>query len=236
MSTATSFQGFPQSALDFLQELAANNEREWFEAHKQIYQNEVVALAPAFVTELGERLKTLAPAVQYDARTNGAGSLMRIYRDIRFSQDKTPYKTKIAFVFWEGPLKKMENPAFGFQFGAEGGELMTGQFMLPKQLLPAYRQAVLDEASGSELVTILKTIANTAGYAISGESSKRVPAGYDANHPRAELLRYQGLYAHTHAITPAQLTSAALVDCCFEHFRVMAPLQQWLVRLAEGSG
>ncbi|MFN8446519.1 MAG: DUF2461 domain-containing protein [Caldilineaceae bacterium] len=235
MSTPTSFNGFPPTALDFLRELEVNNEREWFEAHKHIYQNNIVAHVPAFVAELGEKLKTIAPGIQVDARVNGAGSMMRIYRDIRFSQDKTPYKTKVAFVFWEGPLKKMENPAFGFQFGAEGGELMAGQFMLPKELLTIYRQAVADEAQGNELVAILKAITGDTRYNISGERSKRIPTGYDANHPRAELLRYQGLYAHTNTVTPAQLTSADLVDCCFEHCRVMAPLQQWLVRLAEGK-
>lgn len=234
MSRSTSFNGFPPSALGFLRELEVNNERDWFEAHKQIYQNDIVAHVPSFVAELGEKLKIIAPGIQFDARTNGAGSMMRIYRDIRFSQDKTPYKTKVAFVFWEGPLKKMENSAFGFQFGAEGGELMAGQFMFSKELLTAYRQAVLEEARGNELVAILKTISGAGPYGISGERSKRIPTGYDANHPRAELLRYQGLYVHTNAITPEQLTSADLIDCCFEHCRVMAPLQQWLVRLAAG--
>lgn len=231
MSDLQNFQGFSQAALDFLNELEINNNRDWFEAHKEIYQNEIVAPAPAFVAALGERLRTISPAVEYDARTSGAGSMMRIYRDTRFSKDKTPYKTNVAFVFWEGPLKKMENPAFGFQFNAERGELMTGQFGFPKDVLSLYRNAVLDEKLGSELVAIMKSITGAGPYEFSGEATKRVPAGYDADHPRAELLRYQGLYAHTGSIPPAVLTSPQLVDVVFEHFQALAPLHQWLVKV-----
>lgn len=223
------FAGFPADALDFLRELEVNNNRDWFESQKQRYQESIVAHAWAFVADLGERLQRISPNITYDTRTNGAGSMMRIYRDIRFSQDKTPYKTKVAFVFWEGPLKKMENPAFGFQFGAQGGELMAGQFGFPKDMLPRYRQAVLDERSGNELLEIMRTITQTGTYQISGERSKRIPSGYDANHPRAELLCYQGLYAHCEAISPALLISPELVAHCFDHFQAMAALQQWIV-------
>ena len=234
MSNSHQFSGFSPAALDFLRQLEANNNRDWFEAHKDIYQNEIVAHAPAFVSALGERLKSISPAIEYDARTTGAGSMMRIYRDIRFSKDKTPYKTRIAFVFWQGPLKKMENPAFGFQFNANDGELMAGQFGFSKEMLTSYRNAVLDERLGNELLTILRSISQAGAYQIGGETSKRVPTGYDANHPRAELLRYQGLYAQIGGIPAEVLTSPTLVDVLFEHFRAISPLQQWLVRLAGG--
>ena len=232
MNDAHPFTGFPADALDFLRELEVNNNRDWFESQKHRYHENIVAHAPAFVADLGERLQQISPNITYDTRTNGAGSLMRIYRDIRFSQDKTPYKTKVAFVFWEGPLKKMENPAFGFQFGAQGGELMAGQFGFPKDLLTRYRQAVLDERSGNELLEIIRSITHTGTYQISGERSKRIPSGYAADHPRAELLRYQGLYAHCETISPALLASPELVAHCFDSFQAMAALQQWLVKLA----
>ena len=177
MSNSHQFSGFSPAALDFLCHLEANNNRDWFEAHKDIYQNEIVAHAPAFVSALGERLKSISPAIEYDARTTGAGSMMRIYRDIRFSKDKTPYKTRIAFVFWQGPLKKMENPAFGFQFNANDGELMAGQFGFSKEMLTSYRNAVLDERLGNELLTILRSITQAGAYQIGGETSKRVPTG-----------------------------------------------------------
>ncbi len=135
------FSGFPEDALTFLHELSDNNEKSWFDANKQRYHDAILAHVPAFVTALGQRLQSeISPGIVYDTRTNGAGSMMRIYRDVRFSRDKTPYKTNMAFIFWEGPRKKMENPSFGFQFGTWGGGLYGGVFGFTKELLDAYRQ------------------------------------------------------------------------------------------------
>lgn len=225
------FSGFPQGALDFLRGLAANNNREWFEAHKTEYQTQIVAHAPAFVAALGERLKTISPEIEYDTRTNGAGSLMRIYRDIRFSQDKTPYKTHVAFAFWEGALKKMENPSFGLQFGATDIGFYAGQWVFPKESLTPYRNAVVDEQRGQALAQAAETVRRAGPYAVQGEQYKKVPAGYPAEHPRAEWLRYGGLYVVTEEADPTLVTSPEVVDHCFTHFRNMAPVQQWLVKL-----
>ena len=112
MSDSRLFMGFPQDALDFLAELKPNNNKAWFEVNKPRYRSSIVEPAIAFVTDLGERLKTIAHAIVYDTRTNGSGSLMRVYRDTRFSKDKTPYKTNIGMAFWEGPNAKMGNPSF----------------------------------------------------------------------------------------------------------------------------
>jgi uncharacterized protein (TIGR02453 family) len=235
MQQQDEFSGFPAAALDFLAGLAENNDRQWFEANKATYQDTILAYAPAFVAALGERLKTLASDITYDPRTNGSGSLLRIYRDTRFSHDKTPYKTHAAFIFWQGTRKKMENPSFGFQFNAQGGELYAGQFMLPPELLTAYRQAVVDEHLGGELAEIVAAIRAAGPYSIGGEHFKRVPAGYGPQHPRADLLRHNGLYASGAVIDAAVLTSPQLVAQCFEHFRQLVPLQQWLVRLEQIS-
>ena len=105
-----SFSGFPEEAARFLTQLSENNNRDWFNARKQVYANTIVTPAIAFVEAMGERLKYLSPHIQYDTRTNGQGSLMRIYRDIRFSKDKSPYKTWIGIRFWEGAGKKSELP------------------------------------------------------------------------------------------------------------------------------
>ena len=103
------FTGFPREGIQFLRDIDDNNNRDWFEAHKHIYQTALVEPAQAFIVALGERLQTIAPNVQYDTRTNGSGSLMRIYRDVRFSKDKSPYKNWIGIVFWEGQGKKTDN-------------------------------------------------------------------------------------------------------------------------------
>ncbi len=110
MSKTPNFYGFPAEALRFLEELSKNNNREWFNAHKQEYQDHVLAPAQDFVLALGERLRTISAGIIYDTRTSGSGSILRTHRDIRFSKDKTPYHTYVRMVFWEGSRKKMENP------------------------------------------------------------------------------------------------------------------------------
>ena len=226
------FPGFPEDALRFLYELSQNNDKSWFDANKQRYQESILAPAPAFVAALGERLKEgISPNIVYDTRVNGAGSMMRIYRDVRFSKDKTPYKTNIAFSFWEGPRKKMENPSFGLQFGTDGPGLYAGVWGFAKDLLEKYRQAVLDERQGAALVAALAEVEAAGGYGIHGEQYKRVPRGFDADHPRAELLKYKGLHAFSPQFDIRKVTTPEFVDLCYAHCKAMAPLQQWLVSI-----
>ncbi len=230
------FEGFPTDTLVFLQELSENNDKAWFDANKQRYRNNVIANVPVFVATLGERLQAgISPGIVYDTRTNGAGSMMRIYRDTRFSKDKTPYKTNIAFAFWEGSRKKMENPSFGFQFGTFGIGLYGGVWGFPKGMLEAYRQAVVDDKLGAELEAAIAEVQAAGDYEIGGEQYKRVPRGYDADHPRAELLKYKGLHASTPQFDVEVVTTPELVEVCYEHCKAMAPLQQWLVRVDQRS-
>ena len=232
----TQFEGFPRDTLVFLNELSENNDKTWFDANKDRYRANVIANAPAFVATLGERLQAgISPGIVYDTRTNGAGSMMRIYRDTRFSKDKTPYKTNIAFAFWEGQRKKMENPSFGFQFGTFGAGLYGGVWDFPKEMLEAYRQAVVDDKLGVELEQIIAEVQAAGNYVIGGEQYKRVPRGYDADHPRAELLKYKGLHASSPQFDVEIVTTPELVDVCYAHCKAMAPLQQWLVRLDRAS-
>jgi uncharacterized protein (TIGR02453 family) len=225
----SAFDGFSQQAIDFLENLAANNERAWFEAHKTEYQRYLLEPALAFVDALGSRLQTIADGIRYDKRTDGSGVLMRIYRDTRFSKDKTPYKTNISGLFVEGE-KKTESPAFGFQLEATGMGLMVGIFKFPPAMLTAYRDAVVDEKAGGELKKVLDTIREAGQYEIGGAHYKRVPTGYDPKHERADLLRYDGLYAFSPRIQINETQSPALVDICYTHFRKMAPLYHWLVK------
>ena len=223
------FTGIPATGLNFLKDLAENNNREWFEANKHIYQDHLQAPTLAFIVELGERLKAISEDIHYDTRTNGSGSLMRIYRDTRFSKDKTPYKTNITLMFWEGDGKKTENPGFGLRYDLDGAGLMVGMHGFPKPTLSAYREAVLDDQLGEELVAAVEKVKKAGDYTIGGEHYKRVPRDLPADHERADWLRYAGLYAYSPQITVDDLTSSRLVDKCFAQFEKMAPIQRWLV-------
>lgn len=227
------FSGFPEAGLGFLTALAENNNREWFQEHKSDYLEQVLAPAQDFVFALGERLKDISPGLRYDPATNGTGSILRIYRDVRFSKDKTPYNTHVRMVFWEGTKKKMENPSLFVSVRPEGVGVYAGVHVFSKPLLSAYREAVADDQLGSDLEQAVVSVRGAGGYAVGGQHYKRVPRGYDAEHPRADLLRHNGLYAHTRIDDPRVIEIPELVDVCFAHLQDMAPLHQWLVRVVQ---
>src|SRR5215831_4115203 len=96
MNNSLIFAGFPKAGIEFLADLAANNNRSWFESHREEYQTRALEPAQTFVTALGTKLQTLAGDIRVDTRTDGSGVLMRIHRDTRFSKDKARYKTNIS--------------------------------------------------------------------------------------------------------------------------------------------
>jgi uncharacterized protein (TIGR02453 family) len=232
MQPTSSFSGFPKSTVKFLRQLANNNDREWFAAHKTEYETAVMAPARAFVLAMGGRLRRLSPGIRFDPRANG--SLFRIYRDTRFSPDKTPYKTNLGIYFWEGS-GRMEGSGYYFHLEPPVLLLGGGMYMIPRRLLSSYRRAVADPEYGPGLAAIVRRIARRPGFTISGSSYKRIPAGFDPTPEAAPLLLHDGLYAGWEGRIPAELHSPALIDYCFEKFKVMKPLHEWLVSLARGK-
>lgn len=236
-SQSQPFKGFPKEGLNFLKQLSSNNNKEWFKAHKEDYQKNLQMPAQGFVEAMGKKLQTMNPNIRFDTRTNGSGSLMRIYRDIRFSKDKTPYKTAIAGMFWEGEGKKTESSSFGFHMEPDGMKLMAGMWGFPKPALLAFREGVDDEKMGAKLEKALQKVMGSGEYKISGEHYKRVPREYDSEHPRADLLRYNHLYVYPAQPIPASVvTSEKLVDAFYKHCQAMAPVQEWLVEAFKKAG
>lgn len=220
---------FPADGLDFLNNLAENNNREWFQENKSTYDDRVKAPALAFVEEFGGRLREIAPNISYNLVTNGGGSLMRINRDTRFSEDKSPYKTNIGITFWEGNAKKKyENPSFHLDLWGDGAYMRAGMYAFPKAVLESYRQAVANDTSGEQLATIIAEL-KQANYSLTEPHYKRVPTGYPSDHPRAHLLLYKGLGATSPIISREQIVSDEFVDVCLEHARQMGSLHRWLV-------
>jgi len=223
------FTGFSKKTLTFFEDLDQNNTKEWFSEHKEDYIAYVQEPALAFVQEMGERLQTLAP-INADTRTNGSGTLMRPYRDTRFSKDKTPYKTSVAGMFWEGIGKKTQSPAFGFHLDTSGLHLMTGMFAFSKYQLELYRKAVDQKSSGEKLQEIIDDL-RTKKYNIVGESYKRIPKGFDLEHPRKTLLKHGALYVHPKPIAKSKLSSVKLLDEVYAHFETTSPLHYWLTAI-----
>ncbi len=222
------FTGFPSAGTQFLRELVQNNEKPWFEANKQRYLADVQAPALALVVALGERLQAHFPEIHFDTRTNGGGSLMRIHRDVRFSPDKSPYKTNVAMIFSAGTAKKMESPGFGLQITPEQVDLMAGVFTFSKEMLERYRAAVLNDKLGKALDAAAAKVRAAGAYTIAGDTYKRVPNGLPADHPRAAWLKHTGLHGFAPTISLDVAATPALVDAALAHFVAMSPIYAWL--------
>lgn len=226
------FNGFPQEAVTFFQDLKVNNNKTWFDAHKTDYQNYVMEPAQAFIEEMGVRLKQLSPGVHAEPRVNK--SIFRIYRDIRFSKDKTPYKTHLGIWMWEGEGAKFESSGYYFHLEPPNIMLGVGLHTFSKTLLQAYRKAVVDPVAGPKLVEVVQEVSVKGGYRLGGEHYKRVPRGYDPEHPNAELLRYKGLTAGSEEPIPDEFYSAEFLDYSFQRYADMYPIQHWLYELTLG--
>ncbi|MBE9524604.1 MAG: DUF2461 domain-containing protein, partial [Chloroflexi bacterium] len=147
--TISSFDGFPVETINFLAALRTNNNKPWFVEHKSDYESFFISPAREFAVAMGARLRELSPGVIADPRVNK--SIFRIYRDVRFSHDKTPYKTHLALFFWVGNGAKLENPGYYFHLDADNLMLGGGIYQFSKPLLKAYRNAVIDPALGPAL-------------------------------------------------------------------------------------
>ncbi len=230
------FAGFPERGLKFLADLSENNDREWFNENKPKYLEYIVEPSQEFIETVGEQLQFIAPHIQYDTRTNGQGSLMRIYRDIRFSPDKTPYKTYVGIRFWEGSGKAKDSPGYSLWFDHTGASLHVGMHGFDKATLESYRKSVAANDLGAELEIAIADVEAAGDYEVGGEHYKRVPRGYDKDHPRANLLLFNSLYATSPRISPELLVSPQITENVLDHFEKMAPVQRWLVKVKEGAG
>lgn len=233
MAAANAFPGFPEKTVSFLRGLAAHNDRDWFAAHKAEYEAAVLAPSRAFVLAMGERLRRLSPGIRFDPRANG--SLFRIYRDTRFSADKSPYKTNLGILFWEGSGPRMDCSSYYFHLEPPALLLGGGLYVFSRPLLERYRRAVADPEYGPRLAAIVRKIRARPGYTVNGEHYKRIPAGYDADPAAAGLLRHAGLYAGCELPIPAELHTPAIIDYCLEKFKPMQPLHRWLTGLVKGE-
>jgi uncharacterized protein (TIGR02453 family) len=229
----TAFPGFPKEGLKFLIDLKANNNRDWFKANKSDFVDHIQIPAQAFVIAFGTELGKSFPNIVYDPTLRGTGSIMKIYRDVRFSKDKTPYKTYLGLRFWEGPSRKEMYSGFFVWLDPSGAGLHVGHYMFSKDYLADYRSAVDNQDMGEELDHILGTL--QPDNKIGGEQYKRVPSGYPSDHPRGELLKYKGLHISSPGFSPELVTSPDFLPLCIEKALKLAPLHRWLVKVKADS-
>jgi len=202
------FTGFPLAALDFYDDLEMDNTRSFWEAHKKVYDEAVrapmVALCAALEPEFG-------PA-----------KVFRPYRDVRFAKDKTPYKTNQGAYVATGPAT-----GWYVEIAARGMRVGAGFYGATSERLGQIREAIADDRSGSKLQRALTKLAKS-GWEIGGETLKTAPRGYDADHPRIELLRHKQLFVGRPYGFEPFIHTPELLDRVRDDWRALKPLILWL--------
>jgi uncharacterized protein (TIGR02453 family) len=199
------FGGWAAEALEFYAGLEDDNSKSYWTSHKAVYDEKV--LRP-----MAELIEQLSPEF-------GEPKIFRPYRDIRFSADKTPYKTHIGATI---------GGTVYVQLSADGLGAGTGMWHLEPAQLTRYRAAVAADSTGVELEAIIAVI-EKAGYEVHGHGTlKSVPRGYPQDHPRIGLLRHKGLTAWQHWEPAPWLQTASAAERLQSFFRTGAALSSWL--------
>jgi uncharacterized protein (TIGR02453 family) len=219
------FEGFPREALSFLRKLKRNNNRAWFQAHRTEYEECVRFPMQTLIADLARDMAGVAPEIEF----HPVRSIFRIYRDVRFSTNKAPYKTNIAASFevrsGAGPT---ETP--GLYVGIEPGEIWVGGglYMPTAPQLKAIRRSIAEEPEGWLAVVEAPRFRKVFG-GIDGEKLSRAPLGYPADHPMIEHLKHKQLYAGV-VLDDAACHSPRFLKKVESVFTDLMPLIRWLVK------
>lgn len=216
------FPGFSPEALQFFRGLARNNRREWFLPRKTLFEEKVKEPMRQLVDALNIALHDFAPEYETDPDK----AIFRIYRDIRFSKDKKPYKEQIAATFHRhgsmGHGQGGHYVAISHKSVAVGGGVYMPE---PPQLL-AIRQRIATRHEEFRRILAGRSVRKLLG-GLEGRRLARVPRGFAADHPAADLLRYK-YYILYKELPPGLVTSPALYKAVVERFRVMVPFLEFL--------
>ncbi len=224
MTGASGFGGFPADTVRFLRELAENNNRPWFNEHKQRYEQLVLEPALDFICAMGPRLEQLAPHFTAIPRRVG-GSLMRVYRDTRFSRDKSPYKTNIGIQFRHELGKDVHAPGFYVHLDPGSCFLGVGMWHPASGPLGMIRDRIVEDPVAWKRVRDARGFRRR--FELSGDSLKRPPRGYAADHPLIEdLKRKDFIGIATFDIQAAE--DAAFADRVAADFAAAKPFMAFL--------
>lgn len=224
-----SFPGFGPGAVTFLRALARNNRKEWFEANRTRYEQELRQPLLALIEEVDARLGTLAPEIVGTRR-----SLFRIHRDVRFSADKRPYKTNAACWFYHRDAGRAvgENAAHGgagFYFHLEPGGSFAGGgiWMPPRPALDRIRTAIADDHECFAALVTDRSFRRRFGGLDEEQMLKRMPRGYEADHPAGAWLRHRSFTAGR-PVDETVIGSPRLVDALLRDYAALLPMVRWL--------
>jgi uncharacterized protein (TIGR02453 family) len=207
-----SFEGFPVAALDFYDDLEVDNTKSFWEAHKHVYAEAV--LAP---------MKALTAALEPEF---GTAKIFRPYRDVRFAKDKTPYKTHQGAFVAVAP-----ETGFYVEVSPRGVRTGGGCYWFNPGRLAAFRAAIVHDQYGAELERLLEAT-RSSGYETGGERLKTAPRGFDKDHPRIELLRHKSLTIGRMIGFEPVIHTPDLLDLVRADWQAIRPVVDWIQRHA----
>ncbi len=219
------FRGFPEGGLAFLRELSEHNHRDWFEAHREVWDAQIVPAMLDWCAALTERLHDLMPALVFVPRVGG--SLYRLNRDIRFSRDKRPYKTHVAALLWEGE-EKHDSPGIYLHVSPEEVIFGGGIYLFEEARLDRWRKVLHDFDAAERLDAALQAARQDGLRLEISEKLQRPPRGFDPEGPRAELSKYKGLSVGKKTKPGGWLHTGEALDRAEAAARGYAPLHAWM--------
>ena len=199
------FRGWPAEAIEFYEGLEADNTRAYWQDHKKEYEELVKGPMVELLAELAGEF--------------GEGKIFRPFRDVRFSKDKSPYKTAIGATLERGGY---------VQFSAQGLAAGSGYYVMMPDQLERYRQAVDDDKSGLQIVGICAALRKARIDVTAREALKTAPKGYPKEHPRIDLLRHKGLIAWKQWPVAAWMGTAKAKQRVVDFLAAARPLTHWL--------
>lgn len=225
-----SFPGFPKDLVKFLKDLSKNNKREWFHENKVRYKSSLVAPLCDFIVAMGPRLEKISNCYIADARPSG-GSMFRIYRDVRFSKDKRPYKEHAACHFRHEAGKDAHAPGFYLHIEPKDVFIGGGIWMPPNPALDKIRHAIVDKPEQWKKITTSKTFRKYFDQ-IGGDGLKRPPRGFDKDHPLLEDLKRKSFFA-MHKVDVKLLYTPQFITEVERTFKALSPLLEFLTLALE---
>lgn len=219
------FEGYSREIQSYFAELGDNNTKEWFEANRDRYESLVMAPSVQFVAALAEPLSRLSPALAAEPKVNK--SIRRMFRDTRFSKDKTPYHTHLHLIFWHGSHPN-RSPGLHFILSEEGFGWGAGHWGFEAEQLDAYRRGI--KADKGKTVARAVDATTKGGLELDPPALARVPNGFDKDERWSGWARYKGLVVKSETGPyPDELFSAEGVEYAAELAKRVAPLNKFLV-------
>jgi uncharacterized protein (TIGR02453 family) len=191
MSTSR-YARFEKTSIQFLRELSANNNREWFKTHKVRYEEDVLDVALRFIQSMQDPLAEIAPNFTA-VPTRMGGSLMRVYRDTRFSRNKLPYKTNIGIQFRHERAKDVHSPGYYVHIDPDEVFIGVGMWRPDSEPLRQIRERIV--ARPGEWTRSISTPAFQRHFSLGGESLLRPPRGFDKDHPLIDDIKRKSFIA-----------------------------------------